>query len=192
MHKAQINLTDQESRIMLGADGFVQAYNAQAAVDCGSMLIVANDVSRNATDRWLLKPMLDQLCSLEIGKPAELIADAGYYSELNVVRCENAGVTPYIPIERQAHQWGLRRWRVPKAPPAHAPALKQMMYRLRTNEGRAIYGLRKTTSEPVFGLMKRVMGFRQFLLRRQSKVRTEWDLACIAWNLIRLRTLRPA
>ncbi len=190
--KAQINLTDEESRIMPSAEGFVQAYNAQAVTDCDSLLIVAERLSDRPTDRSLLKPMLEELCDLPIGKPNELLTDAGYFSELNVIRCELAGITPYIAIKRDRHHWGLRHWHNPKPPRKNAGALEQMHYRLRTKAGRAIYALRKSTVEPVIGIIKRGMGLRQFLLRSRDKAHAEWRLGCIGWNLRRLKALATA
>jgi transposase len=189
LSKTQVNLTDEESRIMPSAEGFVQGYNAQVATDCDSLLIVGEDLSQRPTDRSLLKSMLEQLCELPVGKPDGLLADAGYFSELNVNRCELAGLTPYIAIKRDRHHWGLRHWRKPKPPSANAGALERLQYRLKTQDGRAIYGLRKSTVEPVIGIIKRGMGFRQFLLRSRDKAHAEWRLACIGWNLRRLRVL---
>lgn len=187
----QLNLTDEESRIMPSADGFVQGYNAQLAVD-SAMFILAADVSQRPTDRRLLKPMLEQLTELPIDMPDELLADAGYYSELNVELCVEAGLTPYIPPKRDRHHWGLRHWKVPKDPGPHASALKKMLHRLRTTTGRETYALRKQTVEPVIGNLKRAMKFRQFLLRGHQKVKGEWLLACTAWNIRHLHALKTA
>lgn len=185
----QLNLTDAESRIMPSSEGFVQGYNAQVAVESSSMLILACDVSQRPTDRRLLKPMLQQLSELPVGKPEAIIADAGYFSELNVELCAEAGFVPYIPPKRDRHHWGLRHWKVPKAPGPRPSALEEMLYRLRTRAGRAIYALRKQTVEPVFGNIKRAMGFRQTLLRGKRKVEGEFTLACIAWNIRHLHAM---
>ncbi len=190
--EAQVNLTDPESRIMPSSEGFVQAYNGQAAVDTGSLLIVGAELSQRPIDCRLLKPMLRKLTALPVGKPHELLADAGYFSELNVELCVESGVVPYIAPKRDRHHWGLRRFRVPKAPKPGASALAQMLYRLRTPEGRAIFALRKCTVEPVFGNLKRALGFRQFLLRGHRKASGEFLLGCTAWNLKRLHTLAMA
>ncbi len=187
--EAQLNLTDAESRIMPSADGFVQGYNAQAAVDTDSMLIVSADLSQRPTDRRLLKPMLRKLEELPVGKPEAIIADAGYFSELNVELCAQSGFTPYIVPKRDRHHWRLRRWKIAKEPGHRSSELAKMLYRLRTPEGRAIYALRKCTVEPIFGVLKRAMGFRQFLLRGHKKARGEYLLACSAWNIKRLHTL---
>ncbi len=190
--KAQINLTDGDSRIMPSSEGFVQAYNGQLAVDCDSMLIAACHVAQSSIDSRQLPTMLRALCDLPIGKPTALLADAGYCSELNVERCAAAGVAPYFAINREKHHWGLRRWTIPKPPPNDAGALTQMRYRLKTPAGRAIYARRKSTVEPVIGNIKRSMGFRQFLLRGIEKVRGEWTLACASWNMRRMHCLRYA
>ncbi len=190
--QAQINLTDPQSRIMPSSEGFVQAYNAQAAVDTASMLIVAAQLSQRPTDRRLLKPMLRKLAATPVGKPQELLADAGYFSELNVELCVESNVVPYIVPKRDRHHWGLRRFSLPKAPKSGASALAHMLYRLRTKEGRAIYALRKCTVEPVFGNLKRAMCFRQFLLRGYEKASGEFLLGCAAWNIKRLHTLATA
>ncbi len=187
--EAQLNLTDAESRIMPSADGFVQAYNAQAAVDTASMLIVGAELSQSPTDRRLLKPMLAKLAGLCIGKPEAILADAGYFSELNVELCAESGFTPYIVPKRNRHHWGMRRWKTPKPPRSRASELTKMLYRLRTCEGRAVYALRKCTVEPVFGILKRAMGFRQFLLRGYKKASGEYLLGCSAWNIKRLYAL---
>jgi transposase len=186
---AQLNLTDAESRIMPSHEGFVQGYNAQAAVDTKSMLIVAAELSQRPTDRRLIKPMLRKLASLPVGRAEAIIADAGYFSELNVELCAESGFVPYIVPKRNRHYWGLRHWKTPKAPGPRASELTKMLYRLRTAEGRAIYALRKCTVEPVFGILKRAMGFRQFLLRGFRKASGEYLLACNAWNIKRLHTM---
>jgi hypothetical protein len=182
-------LTDAESRIMPSHEGFIQGYNAQAAVDTQSMLIVGAELSQKPTDRRLIKPMLRKLAESPVGKPQAIIADAGYFSELNVELCVESGVTPYVVPKRDRHHWGMRHWKAPKEPGPRASALSKMLYRLRTPEGRDIYALRKCTVEPVFGNIKRAMGFRQFLLRGHHKARGEYLLACNAWNIRRLHTL---
>ncbi len=187
--EAQLNLTDAESRIMPSTEGFVQGYNAQAAVATDSMLIVAADLSQRPTDRRLLKPMLRKLEKLAVGKPDAIIADAGYFSELNIELCAESDMTPYIVPKRDRHHWGMRRWKKPKDPGPRASELTKMLYRLRTPEGRKIYASRKCTVEPVFGILKRAMGFRQFLLRGHEKAKGEYLLACSAWNIKRLHTL---
>jgi hypothetical protein len=153
------------------------------------MLIVSAELSQRPTDRRLLKPMLHKLSELPVGKPEAIIADAGYFSELNIELCVESGFAPYIVPKRDRHHWGMRHWKLPKVPGPRASALKQMLHRLKTPEGRAIYALRKCTVEPFFGILKRAMGFRQFLLRGQEKARGEYLLACSSWNIRRLHTL---
>ena len=189
---AQINLTDEDSRIMRGSDGFVQAYNGQLGVDGESMLIVSAHLTQRPTDVRQIKPTLEALNRLPIGKPYALIADAGYYSELNVERCVASGIEPYISVGREKHHWGLRHWRRAAHPGPDASALEIMRYRLRTPAGRAIYARRKCTVEPVIGNLTRSMGFRQFLLRGFEKGSAEWTLACASWNLRRLHAMNMA
>ena len=190
--EAQLNLTDAESRIMPSNEGFIQGDNAQAAVDHETMLVLSADLSQRPTDRRLLKPMLEKLSTLCVGKPEAILADAGYFSELNVELCVERGITPYIVPKRARHHWGLRRLRGAIDPGPRAAAVTKMLYRLRTEEGRAIYARRKCTVEPVFGILKHVMGFRQFLLRGYEKTRGEYLLGCTAWNIKRLHTLAMA
>lgn len=186
---AQINLTDEDSRIMPSSDGFVQAYNAQLAVDCKSMLVASCYVSQRPIDSVQIKPTLRLLNDLPIGKPAALLADAGYFSELNVERCDASGIVPYIAPKRDRHHWGLRHWKRPKPPAPNAGAVAEMRYRMKTAPGRKLYADRKSTVEPVIGNIKRSMGFRQFFVRGIEKVTGEWTLACASWNLRRLHVL---
>lgn len=156
------------------------------------MLIVSAHLTQHPIDVRQSKPTLETLNRLPIGKPCALIADAGYYSELNVERCAASGIEPYISAGREKHHWGLSHWRRPAPPEPGASALATMRYRLRTPEGRAIYARRKCTVEPVIGNIKRSMGFRQFLLRGFEKVSAEWKLACAGWNLRRLHAISLA
>lgn len=189
--KAQVNLTDEESRIMPNGDGFVQAYNAQGSIDCESRLLIDVDVSQRPTDRTLLESAVTRLRALPraLGKANELLADSGYDSANNVAACERHGITPYISSGRERHAGGLDRFREPA--PLHAAATphEQMQHRLRTKAGRAIYGQRKSTIEPAIGVIKSVMGFRQFSLRGREKTRGEWQLVGTAYNLKRMHTL---
>ena len=186
---AQINLTDEDSRIMMSSEGFVQAYNGQLAVDCDSMLVAACHVTQRTTDSLQIKPMLEALTTSPIGKPTALLADAGYHSELNVERCAANDVEPYIAFGREPHHWGTTTLETPETARTERGALTQMLYRLRTPEGRAIYAKRKSTVEPVIGNIKRSMGFRQFSLRGIEKAGGEWTLVCASWNLRRLHAL---
>lgn len=189
----QINLTDEESRIMpVAGGGFDQCYNAQAAVAAGSLLVVAAKVVQAPTDKQQIEPMLSALKGLpdEIGQPDTLLADNGYFSEANVVACEAAGIEPMIAIGREVHHPSLDE-RFAAAPPApnDPTPVEAMAHRLRTPEGKKLYGLRKQTPEPVFGIIKSVMGFRQFLLRGLDNVQGEWSLVTMAWNMKRMFAL---
>lgn len=191
--KEQVNLTDQESRIMPDSGGsFEQAYNGQAAVEINSLLIVGGHVSQQANDKQEIEPALEQLAALPepLGKVDGLLADNGYFSEHNVQRCEQHGIQPWIAVGRQPHNPSLAdRFRDPPPLPADADAVARMKHRLATQAGRKVYAKRKSTVEPVFGIIKSVMGFRRFLLRGLAAVSGEWDLVCIAWNLKRLHAL---
>ena len=190
--KDQVNFTDEESRIMPSSDGFVQAYNAQAAVDIDSYLIVENHITQQPNDKQEIEPTLKQLTELEgsLGKPDGLLADTGYFSEGNVKRCEANEITPYISDSRERHNlpWDERFKSVPPCP-EDADAVTEMAHRLRTSEGKAIYAKRKSTVETVFGIIKEVLGFRQFHLRGLDSAQGEWNLVCMAWNLKRMYAL---
>ena len=192
----QINLTDEESRIMpVAGGGFEQCYNAQAAVAEGSLLVVAVDVVQDTNDKQQLEPMLGKIDALpeELGEAATLLADSGYYSEANVMACEAANIEPLIALGRQQHHPSLAE-RFADTPPApeNPTPVEAMAHRLKTPEGRKLYALRKQTPEPVFGIIKSVLGFRQFHLRGLDKVRGEWSLVTMAWNIKRMFTLSPA
>jgi len=190
--KDQVNFTDEASRIMPSSEGFVQAYNAQAAVDIDTHLIVENHITQQPNDKQEIEPALKRLNGLEdsLGKPDGLLADAGYFSEDNVKRCAANEITPYIPESREQHNLPLELWlQSPPPCPDDADALTTMAHRLRTPEGRAMYAKRKSTVETVFGIIKHVLGFRQFHLRGLESVQGEWNLVCMAWNLKRLYAL---
>jgi len=192
----QINLTDEESRIMpVAGGGFEQCYNAQAAVAEGSLLVVAIDVVQAPNDKQQLEPMLGKIDALpkELGEAETLLADTGYFSAGNVAACEAAGIEPLIAMGRQPHHPPLAE-RFADTPPApeNPTPVEAMAHRLKTPKGRKLYALRKQTPEPVFGIIKSVLGFRQFLLRGLDKVRGEWSLVTMAWNIKRMFTLNPA
>jgi transposase len=192
----QINLTDEQSRIMpVAGGGFEQCYNAQAVVAAGSLLVVAADVVQAPNDKRQLSPMLDKLAALpeDLGKPETLLADTGYFSAANVTACGAAGIAPLIAPGRQSHHPSLSD-RFAEAPPApdNPTPVEAMVHRLKTPEGKKLYALRKHTPEPVFGIIKAVLGFRQFLLRGLDHVRGEWNLVTLAWNLKRMFVLSPA
>jgi transposase len=195
--KDQVNLTDPESRIMprSGGGGFDQSYNAQAAVDTDSMLIVATRLVDTPADAKQVVPMLEELARLpkELGRPETLLGDAGFFSAANVEHCQQAQIEPLLARRRDQHYipW-YQRLGEPAALPESANATEQMLHRLKTLEGRALYGLRKQTVEPVFGIIKHAMRFRQFLLRGKAKVTGEWRLVSLAYNLKRLHRLAAA
>jgi transposase len=192
----QINLTDEESRIMPVAGGaFEQCYNAQAAVAAGSMLVVAVDVVQAPNDKQQLEPMLGKIAALpeELGEAETLLADTGYFSTTNVEACEKARIEPLIAVGRQPHHPPLQeRFETALPVPENSTPVEAMAHRLKTPEGRALYALRKQTPEPVFGIIKAALGFRQFLLRGLKKVRGEWSLVTMAWNLKRMFVLNSA
>ena len=190
----QINLTDDESRIMpASGKSFLQAYNVQAGVESESLLIVTEHVTQNVNDQREVEPTLKALEQLaqSLGQAEALLADNGYYSEDNVKACQEEKMTPFIAAGRERHHLPLeQRWADPPPLPAEADAVETMRHRLKTPEGRAIYGRRKCTVEPVFGIIKSVLGFRQFHLRGLQAVSGEWTLVSMAWNLKRMFVLQ--
>ena len=189
----QINLTDADSRIMPATGkGFEQSYNAQAAVDTESMLVVATDIAQVAIDKQQLAPMLKALAGLpdELGRVKRLLGDNGFFSAANVESCVAAKIEPLLAAGRDAHH---PHWegRFTEPPPLNEPAsaVDRMKHRLKTRRGRKLYGLRKQTVEPVFGIIKSVMRFRQFLLRGLEAVGGEWSLVTMAWNIKRMAAL---
>jgi transposase len=191
--KDQVNLTDSESRIMPSSSGgFEQAYNAQASVDVNSMLIVENHITQQSNDKLELAHAVENLCNLpeSLGAVDTLLADTGYFSQKNVEQCKGKNIVPYIAAEREKHNADPEdRFTDPEPLVAPVDPVTDMKHRLKTRAGRAIYAKRKSTVEPVFGIIKAVMGFRQFLLRSFKKVAGEWDLVCIAYNLKRMYAL---
>jgi len=190
--KDQYNFTDPESRIMKHSrtEGFEQDYNAQIAVDQASLLIVGVSLSNHPTDQHEAEPTLDAIPP-DLGLPAAAAFDNGFFSAANIAACEQRGIDPYIATGRDPHHpsW-CARFAAPSEPPAEdaSPTIK-MAYKLKTAIGKAIYGLRKCTVEPVIGIIKEVLGFRQFSLRGEQAVAGEWCLVCVAFNLKRLHTL---
>ena len=194
--KDQANLTDSESRIMPSSKGgFEQAYNGQAAVDIDSMLIVENHITQQSNDKLELAPAVENLSRLPeaLGTLDTLLADTGYFSSDNVEKCESNHIVPYIAVERQQHNPPPEdRFTEPAPLTAPADPVTEMKHRLKTIAGKAVYAKRKCTVEPVFGIIKAAMGFRQFLLRGLDLVSGEWDLVCIAYNIKRLHALSPS
>ena len=191
--KEQVNLTDEDSRIMpTSGKGFEQAYNVQAGVDTASKLIVSAHITQQPNDKLELVPTLENLAALpeELGKVNELLADSGYFSVANVTGCEEEGITAYIAVSRQQHnQSPWERFLEPPPLSDVADTVTQMRHRLQTKAGKSVYALRKVSSEPVFGVIKAVMGFRSFLLRGFEAVQGEWSLVCMAYNLKKLHIL---
>jgi transposase len=191
-----VNLTDEQSRIMpVAGGGFEPCDNAQAAVAAGRLLVVAADVSQATNDKPQRAPMLGKLAALpaDLGQPETLLADTGYFSAAKVAACGAAGIAPLIALGRETHHPSLSE-RFAEAPPApdDPTAVEAMAHRLKTPDGKRLYALRKHTPEPVFGIIKSVLGFRQFRLRGLDHVRGEWNLVTLAWNLKRMFVLRPA
>ena len=191
----QINLTDEESRIMpVAGGGFEQCYNAQAGADADTMLVVATTLTQAPNDKQQVQPMIKvrQKQASKLGDVDTLIADTGYCSEKNVNVCGEVKIEPLIAVARQDHH---PHWRARFTEPAplaqDATPMQAMTHRLSTLAGKAAYAIRKQTVEPVFGIIKSVMGFRQFSLRGLRKVTGEWNLVCLAWNVKRRAVLRP-
>ena len=200
--KDQYNFTDPESRIMKAGNGahFEQSYNAQAAVDVASRLIVGQRVSQAANDKQELVPTLAAVPG-EAGPVSAVLVDSGFYSAAAVRQVEQSatgtptGTTVYAAVEKTGHHRSvadLERQPEPASPAADASTLEVMRHRLKTTAGKALYKLRQQTVEPVFGIIKSVLGFRQFRLRGRAKVALEWTLVCLAYNLKRLHRLGAA
>lgn len=193
--KDQYNFTDPDSAIMKNPNnkGFDQHYNTQVAVDQESLLIVANILSNQPTDHQQALPTVDAIPA-QLGKPAAAALDHGYWSEDNVQGLTVRGIDAYIATGREPHHQGWRAYFAQQPQPlaADASAMEKMAYKLRTEIGLAIYRLRKSTVEPVIGLIKEVLGFRQFSLRGLLAAAGEWTLVCLAFNLKRLHSLRFA
>jgi len=192
----QINLTDEASRIMpVSGGGFEQCYNAQAIIAEGSLLVVATNVVQAPNDKQQLAPMLAKINALPeaLGKAHVMLGDNGYFSAANVTACLAAGIEPLLALGRDPHHPSLSE-RFADAPPApeNPTPVEAMAHRLRTPEGKKLYALRKHTPEPVFGIIKAVLGFRQFLLRGLDKVSGEWTLVTMAWNVKRMFALKAA
>jgi len=184
---AQYNFSDPESRIMKGSDGYVQAYNAQAAVESTSQLIVAQAVTQEANDKQQMAPMVKTIERQAGQKPDQLLADNGYCSEQNLAHLENRRIDAYVATEKQKHGEKRACHRGPL--PNGAKRVDRMRRKLQTKTGAAIYAGRKSIVEPVFGQIKHARGFRQFLLRGIAKVRAEWALVCMTHNILKMYAL---
>jgi len=188
----QYNFTDPDSRIMKNSTnkGVDQHYNTQVAVDQDSFLIVANTLSNHPNDKGEAIPTLDAIPT-EVGQPTAGALDNGYFSATNIAQMEARGIEPYIATGREPHHHSWRAYfaEQPTPPPADASPIEKMAYKLQTDIGQAIYRLRKATVEPVIGIIKEVLGFRQFSLRGLAAAAGEWCLVCLAFNLKRLHVL---
>ena len=195
--KDQYNFTDPDSRIMKNSSnqGFDQDYNVQVAVTQESMLIVGESLSNHPNDQAEAEPTLDSIPPA-LGKPEAGALDNGFFSAHNVELFESREVEPYIATGRDSHNqsWQERFAAEPTPPPEAASPKVRMAYKLKTELGKAIYAARKYTVEPVIGIIKEVLGFRQFSLRGLQAVAGEWCLVCLAFNLKRLHrlTVQPA
>jgi hypothetical protein len=193
--KDQYNFTDPESRIMKNStnEGYDQHYNVQVATDQDSLLIVAQALSNHPNDKQEAAPTLDTLAP-QVGKPAAAALDNGYFSEANIAACQNRGIEAYIATGRESHHldWHTFFQDQSESPAEDASAKVKMAYKLQTEIGQAIYRLRKCTVEPVIGIIKEILGFRQFSLRGLNAVAGEWCLVCLAFNLKRMHTLWPS
>ena len=191
--KDQYNFTDPASAIMKNSNnsGFDQHYNTQAAVAHDSRLIVANTLSNHPVDTAEALPTVDAIPP-ELGKPNAAALDRNYFSPANIAGLETRGIAPYIATGREPHHrnWKLFFGQAPADPPTQeASPIVKMAYKLRTDIGQAIYRLRKSTVEPVIGIIKETLGFRQFSLRGLAAAAGEWNLVCLAYNLKRLHIL---
>ena len=191
--KDQYNFTDPDSPIMKNSNnkGFDQHYNVQVAVEQNSILIVGNHLSDHPNDKQEAVPTLEAIPTEQIGWPDAAALDNGYFSQANIEAFQARGVEPYIATGRESpHQsWQEFFAGQPDPPAQEASPKEKMAYKLKTEIGQAIYRLRKSTVEPVIGLIKEVLGFRQFSLRGLVKAAGEWNLVCIAFNLKRMHTL---
>jgi len=187
--KDQYNFTDPQSRIMKGSDGFIQAYNAQAAVEPQLQLIVGQTVTAASNDKEQLMPMVEVIEQQSGQRPEEILADSGYCSEKNLEALESEEnpaqrIEGFIATERQKH--GEYKDPCPRGPlPVNASRVERMRRKLKTKPGRSVYAARKTIVEPVFGQIKHARSFRQFLLRGIDKVRGEWSLVCLTHNILK-------
>jgi transposase len=192
----QINLTDEQSRIMpVSGGGFEQSYNAQAGVDIDTMMVITAHVTQACNDKREVVPTLAQIAALPdvLGEVQTLITDNGFFSQANIQACAQAGVQPLLAMKRESHHEPLMARFAPDPDmPQTTDPLANMAHRLRTQAGKALYKLRKQTVEPVFGIIKQAMGWRQMSMRGLDKAQGEWRLVTMAWNIKRMHVLRAA
>jgi len=190
--KDQYNFTDPDSRIMKNSTngGFDQHYNVQVAVDQDSLFVVGNTLSNHPVDTYEAIPTIDAIPP-KIGQPKAAALDNSYFAPKNIQEFQARAIDPFIATGREPHHksWRERFAQTPEPPPDDARLIVKMAYKLQTEIGKAIYGLRKSTVEPVIGIIKEVLGFRQFSLRGLGAAAGEWCLVCLAWNLKRLHKL---
>ena len=190
--KDQYNFTDPDSRIMKNStnNGYDQHYNAQVAVTQNSMFIVATSLSNHPNDKQEAEPTLDAFPA-ELGQPDGVAMDNGYFSASNIEATEERGIEPYIATGREAHYKRVEDLlgNLPDEPSADASPKEKMAYKLATDIGKEIYRLRKCTVEPVIGIIKEILGFRQFSLRGLINAAGEWCLVCLAFNLKRMHSI---
>jgi len=184
--KRQRNFTDPESKIMKDGStkSFIQGYNCEIAVDAEAQVIVAADVSQEAIDKRQFKPVIEKVKENTGKIPEEVSADAGYFSEENIIYATQEGIDAYVSPDKIKHgeKQPLIKGRISKS-----LSIKERMRRkLRTKLGKERYSKRKETAEPVFGQIKERRGFRQFLLRGLEKVKAEWQVICLTHNLLKL------
>jgi hypothetical protein len=177
--KTQRNFTDPESRILKTRDGFIQGYNAQAAVDAKAQIIVAHGLTPCQSDQDQLVPLVDAIADDLGRKPKEVSADNGYCSEANLAALARRGIAGYIAVARAKHAADAKR-------KIAGPLTRAMQRKLKRAGRRSRYRLRKQLPEPVFGQIKHARGFRQFLLRGREKVKAEWAMICTAHNILKL------
>ena len=183
--KTQYNFSDPESRIMKGPDGFVQAFNAQVAVESVSQLIVGQTVTQEPNDKQQVAPMVAIIEQQAGQKPKELLADSGYSSEKNLAYLEAKKIAAYVATNRRKHrepEVTCKRGPLPNG----STRVEKMRRKLQTKAGAKVYAARKSIVEPVFGQIKHARGFRQFLMRGIEKVKAEWALVCATHNILKL------
>jgi hypothetical protein len=186
--KAQYNFTDPESRIMKGADGFVQAYNTQIAVEPNFQWIVGQRVTQAVNDKQQMVPTVEAIRQQSGQKPEEVLTDSGYCSELNLKYLEKKKIEGFVATGRESH--GDQKQPCPRGPlPQGATRVDRMRRKLQTKAGAAVYATRKGIVEPVFGQIKQARGFRQFLLRGLEKVQGERALVCLTHNILKLHRI---
>jgi transposase len=186
--KAQYNFTDPESRIMKGADGFVQAYNTQIAVEPNFQWIVGQRVTQAVNDKQQMVPTVEAIRQQSGQKPEEVLTDSGYCSELNLKYLEKKKIEGFVATGRESHRD--QKQPCPRGPlPQAATRVDRMRRKLQTKAGAAVYATRKVIVEPVFGQIKQARGFRQFLLRGVEKVQGEWALVCLTHNILKLHRM---